>query len=158
MFPVAFQAKPQLTAMLKERMGEIEAQVAALWIKQNPSQATKAAQKLGHVRRFLDLPWTWQQCMRSSILTYLMHCCSARHDTAVCGMQVWMRQTQKLLQLPCLLPMTENAPIVGQACKAVLDKFRIAPYSMPAQTGKVFPSEWCSACYALYGSSLYLIA
>ena len=48
-----------------------------------------------------------------------------------------MRRAHKLLQLPCLVPMTDNAPIVKQACKAVLDKFRSAPYSIPAQTGKV---------------------
>lgn len=65
------------------------------------------------------------------------------------GMQVWMQWAHELLQLPCLVPVTQSAPIVEKACKAVLDKFRSAPYSIPAQTGKVFSREWCSACMLL---------
>ena len=37
--------------------------------------------------------------------------------------------------------MPENALVIKMAYTAVLDRFRTGPYSIPAQTGKVFASE-----------------
>ncbi|KAA6422365.1 MAG: hypothetical protein FRX49_07541 [Trebouxia sp. A1-2] len=50
---------------------------------------------------------------------------------------VWIQQAHKLLQLPCLVAMPEDAPEFEMACTAVLNRFTAALYSTPAQTGKV---------------------
>lgn len=44
---------------------------------------------------------------------------------------------QQAHKLPCLEPVTEHAPFVQKVCKAVLDRFKTAPYSIAAQNGKV---------------------
>ena len=40
-----------------------------------------------------------------------------------------------------MVPMIESSPVVAQAYTAVLGKFSLAPYNIPAQIGKVFASE-----------------
>lgn len=125
-----------------ERLGETQARVAELSIQLNrASQTSQTAQKLGAVRLVVPCQQPCQMCMRATILACLMKHCLAFCDAAVLCMQVWVQRAHKLLQLPCLLPMTENDPAVARACTAALDRFRIAPYSIPAQTGKVFASE-----------------
>lgn len=124
------------------RVGETQARVAELSIQQNrASQTTQTAQKLGAVRHVVPCQQPCRKCMHATIFACLMKHCLACCDAAVLCMQVWIQRAHKLLQLPCLLPMTENDPAVEKACTAALDRFRTAPYSVPAQTGKVFASE-----------------
>ena len=73
----------------------------------------------------------------------------AWHDVAALHMQVWIQQAHKLLQLPCLVAMPEDAPEFEMACTAVLNRFTAALYSTPAQTGKVFATDYCSAILPL---------
>lgn len=79
--------------------------------------------------------------VHAPILASLMAYCLSWRDVAVLCTQVWIQRAHKLLQLPCLVPMPENALVIKMAYTAVLDRFRTAPYSIPAQTGKVFASE-----------------
>lgn len=131
-------------------LGERKARVAELRIQHNRvSQTTQTAQKLGGVRLVIPCQQPYRKCLHAIILAYLMQHCVACYHVAVLCMQVWIQRAHKLLPLPCLLPMTENDPAVEKACTVALDRFRIAPYNVPAQTGKVFASESCSAFMVL---------
>ena len=119
---------------LVKRLTANELRVAELSIKQNrASQTTQTAQKLGAVSREACNPCACSSACFSDQTSW--------HVKAGFYTQVWIQRATKLLQLPCIEPISESSPVVAQAYTAVLGKFSRAPYNIPAQTGKVFASE-----------------